>query len=65
MTFDEYWTKLQEKKPIPENGSVHLTKAQFCAILKQSYEIGQNHIVEADKPYDFLRDFFDLKGNKE
>lgn len=49
MTFNQFWTNLMLKKPIPENGKVVMTKEQFKKNLQQAFEAEASSISLYEK----------------
>jgi len=41
MTFEDLWKELMEIRPIEKGQKVVLSKSQFKAMLKQSFEYGE------------------------
>jgi hypothetical protein len=51
MNFEDYWTLLNAKRPIPFKGKIVMTAEQFKAILKQTWERADRQRSVFDKVF--------------
>ena len=54
MTFDDLWKKMMVIRPVNKNQKVVLTKSQFKAMLKQSFDCGEDNQKSTNKLFDGL-----------